>query len=364
MNARSLALLALAVGAAACGPKVAKEKPAQQDPPFVFPHSTHVDADVACTNCHPMDKATTLQANVRHVRIPDRPSKQNACKDCHDTDPKLKVPARTAPFRQRFDHAAHLPRVKGDCKVCHKAPPESGATSYPTPTMATCTACHNHQQDFAQARCTPCHVDLKGYYKPETAFAHQGDWLHTHGSLARSSADTCAACHDQTYCVQCHSPQTAPGRPSIVFPERVDRSFIHRGDYVSRHMIEAGANPASCRKCHGSAFCESCHEQQGMSQFDANFRIPASHQQPNWALPSTAGGLPQHAHAARRDISSCAGCHDQGAQATCVGCHRTAARGGIASDPVRNPNGPHPLSFITKHRNDDKTKNSMCLACH
>ncbi|HEY6100258.1 MAG TPA: hypothetical protein VIW03_12555, partial [Anaeromyxobacter sp.] len=185
-------------------------------------------------------------------------------------------------------------------------------------------------------------------------------WLRTHGTLARSSADTCAACHDQTYCAQCHSPQTAAGRPSIVFPERVDRTFIHRGDYVSRHMIEAGANPASCRRCHGPGFCQACHEEQGLSKFTANFRRPSSHEQSDWALPAVAGALPRHAHAGRRDISSCAGCHDQGAQATCVGCHRV---GGIATNPA-NPNGPHPTSFVTKHRGEDRSKNSMCAACH
>ena len=358
MNARYLALLALAAGATACGPKLATEQPARQDPPYVFPHSTHVDSDVGCVNCHQMDKATRLEAKVRHVRIPEHPAKLKACQDCHDKDPKLSLPARTAPFRITFDHAAHLPRVNGDCKRCHTAPPEAGDKEAKGPAMAACTSCHNHQQDFVQSRCTPCHVDLKGY-KPETAFAHQGDWLETHGSMVRTSAASCAACHDQTYCAQCHSPETAPGRPSIVFPERVDRSFIHRGDYVSRHMIEASANAASCAKCHGKAFCQSCHEEQGLSQFAVDYRRPQSHQQAGWAT-SAGGTLQKHAHAARRDISSCAGCHDQGAQATCVGCHRV---GGPASNPA-NPNGPHPLSFVTKHRGENKANNAMCAACH
>ncbi len=354
-------LLALALGAGACGPKLAKEKPAAQDPAFAFPHSTHVDSDVACTHCHAMEKATKLEAGVRHVAIPPRPSKQKACQDCHDTDPALKLPARARPFRLTFDHAAHLPRVKGDCKRCHAEPPEAGATEVKAPPMAACTACHNHQQDFAEARCAPCHTDLKGF-KPQTAFAHEGDWLRTHGSLARGSAESCAACHDQTYCAECHSPQTAAGRPSIVFPERVDRSFIHRGDYVSRHMIEAGASPGSCSRCHGPAFCQSCHEEQGLSKFVEGFRHPPSHDRPNWATPATVGAMPGHGHAARRDISSCAGCHDQGAAATCVGCHQV---GGIATD--NNPgnlNGPHPSSFVSKHRGEDKTKNAMCMACH
>jgi len=208
----------------------------------------------------------------------------------------------------------------------------------------------------------PCHVDLKGY-KPETAFKHQGEWIRQHAALARPSGESCAACHDQTYCAECHSPATAASRPSITYPERVDRTFIHRGDYVSRHMVEAGAAPASCRRCHGSAFCESCHEQQGISKLDpslgvstTNLRRPASHDQTGWATPATLGATPLHAPAARRDIVSCAACHDQGAQATCVGCHRP---GGIAGNTA-----PHPKKFLSAHTADDQKHNAMCRICH
>ena len=109
-----------------------------------------------------MDKAKALEANVRHVRIPANASKNKACADCHDTDPAPKLPKRAREFRVRFDHAAHLPRVKGDCKKCHAKPPEKGEKEAKTPPMEACTYCHEHQQDFAEARCTPCHVDLKG----------------------------------------------------------------------------------------------------------------------------------------------------------------------------------------------------------
>jgi len=350
MNAKLPILLALALGAAACSPKLAKEKPVKE-PAYAFPHSTHVDADVACSNCHPMAKATKLEAKVRHVSIPARPSKQKACQDCHDTDPPVKIPARSRPFRLWFSHADHLPRVNGDCKRCHVTQPEAGETVAKPPPMESCTSCHNHQQAFLESRCTQCHTDLKGY-APQTAFKHEGDWLRAHGGLARTSAESCAACHDQTYCAECHSPQTAAGRPSILFPERVDRSFIHRGDYVSRHMIEAGANPASCRRCHGPAFCDSCHQAQNVSDALASPRDPHP---VGWAIPPAAGQPPPHAQAARRDISSCAGCHDQGAQAICVGCHQV---GGVAGS------SPHPKKFRSTHDADDIAKNEMCKACH
>ncbi len=355
MNPRLLSTLPLALALAACGPKLSREQAPAEDPAYVFPHATHVDSDVACKRCHaPIEKATKLEAKVRHVQLPAKISKQEGCSDCHDTDPALKVPARTRAFRFTFSHADHLPRVNGDCKKCHLDLPEPKETEYDPPPMAACTSCHEHQRDYAQARCTPCHTDLKGY-RPESAFKHEGEWTKAHGALARPSAATCAACHDQTYCAECHSPTTAAGRPSIVFPEEVGRSFIHRGDYVSRHTIEAGADPAGCRRCHGPSFCDSCHEVNNLTKFSADPRRPASHDQAGWI---GVGSQQLHASAARRDISSCAGCHDQGAAATCVGCHNvatTTARGGVS---------PHPPSFTKKFDLSDVSKNAMCAACH
>ncbi|HEX9399901.1 MAG TPA: cytochrome c3 family protein [Anaeromyxobacter sp.] len=350
----SIPVLLLAVAAAACGYKPALQPDQTKQPPYVFPHSIHADAGVACTSCHDVSKATTLDPAVRHVQIPQTPSKQKACSDCHDKDPKPKIPARTRAFRVNFSHADHLARVGGDCRKCHVSQPEVNETDPRTPPMATCTACHVHQKAFAEARCRPCHVDLKGY-KPETAFRHEGSWLAVHGTLARSSGESCAQCHDQTYCAGCHSAATAPARLENIFPERVDRGFIHRGDYVSRHMIDAGANPASCRRCHGSAFCDACHAANGLSAVTGLPR-PGGPHPAGWAtLPPSDGG--PHKNAARRDIASCAACHDgAGAQQTCVVCHGSKV-GGFRVNP-------HPTKFLTSHDLGDTRENGMCRTCH
>jgi hypothetical protein len=345
-------LVGLAVAfATACGYKPAVQSDAAKQPAYAFPHEPHVEGEVACAECHAgVAKATQLDPAQRHVRLPANPSKQKVCSGCHDTDPVMKLPARQREFRVRFSHDQHMKLVNGDCRACHKQLPERGDTKPETPPMAACTACHKHQAEFAQARCTPCHVDLRGY-EPETAFRHVGNWIATHGALARPSAESCAACHDQTYCVACHSSATAPTRLENIFPERVDRAFIHRGDYVSRHMIDAGANPASCKRCHGSGFCESCHTLQGITNQFAGpgLRKPATHAAPDWT-----GVL--HARAARRDINNCAGCHDQGAQAVCITCH-----GGQTAQFRVNP---HPRSFLKAHDRDDQKDNAMCRNCH
>lgn len=351
-----LAAAVIALGALGACSKTAPAKTAAaaSDSPFVFPHTPHVEGDVPCLMCHAgVDKATAIEG-TRHVRLPANPAKNDACSGCHDTDPKVVVPARVKEVRFRFDHAAHLPRFGFDakkdnanktCQGCHQKLSEKNDAAAVKPPMSACTACHNHQADFNTARCTPCHVDLKGY-KPGSAFNHEGDWLRLHADLARTSAASCAACHDQTYCAECHASQTTPVRLSVIFPENVDRNFIHRGDYVSRHMIEARANAASCNRCHGKPFCESCHAVQNV----------LARGLPTDRSPHPAGFFQSHGPAARADISSCASCHDNGPNpaTNCVTCHKPGGVGG----------NPHPPSWNSKHDLGDVKNNKMCRACH
>jgi hypothetical protein len=345
-----VALLAV-VAATGCMKKdkwVAVEDQAEvKRPDVTFPHSIHADQGIECADCHQgVEKATSLRE--RHLPTTAK------CQECHDASPQYSVPAATAVEpRISFSHAQHLGLVKNDCAKCHEKLPEPGQARF-VPSMNTCTSCHNHQKDFNEARCMPCHVDLKGFpLVPEQAFAHQGDWLRIHANLARPTAQSCAACHDQTYCAECHAASTTPARPSIVFPEEVQRDFIHRGDYVSRHMIEAGANPASCLRCHGRPFCDSCHTQQNLTTNAIDPRNP----HPDGWMTQASGEW--HGDAARRNIAGCAGCHDQGADSLCVTCHQV---GGIADRPGVD-NGPHPRSFVSKHRGENKSK-PPCAACH
>lgn len=366
MNRHLLAAVAAAF-LAACAAKDTKPA-AKADPAYVFPHSPHVEGDVDCKACHAaVAKATRLEDRVRHVALPKKNG--DDCNGCHEDKDfkekinKLVVPARTRAFGVRFDHAAHLAKQGVTCVTCHKALPEAGQTTPSPLSMDTCTGCHNHQADFKAGRCTPCHVDLKRYEKPVASFQHQGDFLRLHGALARPSAESCAACHDQTFCADCHSGATAPARQAVLFPEQVQRDFIHRGDFQSRHMIEAGANPASCRKCHGSAFCEACHTQRNLTEMSQKLAAfsgvaPRNPHPAGWGIK---GSGDFHGTAARKNIVACAGCHDNGSDAVCILCHRVEAAGGI---PMPTPNGPHPSSFVSKHRGDDRTKRAMCMACH
>jgi hypothetical protein len=334
MNPSLPLLLALSLGAAQ-KPAAKPEPPPPPKPKVqeIFAHAPHQGV-VECADCHAgIEKAKGL--GERHIPAVAK------CSECHDD----KAPPARAPVEWHlvFSHADHLPRVKGDCATCHKALPEPTRAAV-SPPMSTCTACHNHADDFGRGRCTLCHVDLKSYpLRPVSAFSHEGDFLRTHGPLARSDVQACMICHDQTKCAECHSATTRPFKSELAFPEKVEAALIHRGDFVSRHTIEARAEPASCRRCHGSAFCESCHREQNLSPALAAPRTPH---------PPAQEWMRIHGTEARANIVACAGCHDQGASAVCVQCHRT---GGV---------NPHPPGWTGRHSAADQAKNSMCRICH
>jgi hypothetical protein len=343
MRAPAILLAALLSPLLACGAKPARPRAEAERAPTTFPHEKHGGFD--CTDCHTgIIKSTRLGDS----RLPGVAK----CEECHERNTpedkaKFNTPRREArEFELRFDHAAHLARVpKGECAACHRELPDPGQPWTTTPPMATCLACHQHQKDFAEARCSPCHVSLKRFpLKPVSELAHAGEFVKNHGRLAKGSAQACAVCHDQTFCARCHAAETGPLRVEIRFPEDVLPDFIHRGDFVSRHQLDAQADPASCRKCHGSHFCDSCHKEQGLSPRSLNPRDPHP---PGWA---TRGSGSFHGTAARSNIVACAGCHDQGASSICVLCHRTGGPAGV---------NIHPPGY----KPTDKTK-PMCRACH
>ena len=336
----------------------------------LFPHEKHAALD--CVDCHTgIPKSTKLG----EAKLPGLAK----CEECHPdvqkpTDESTRRVAealaslgRREPrdYQITFNHVDHLAYIQTKeandaCKTCHKNDqlPEVGAPRSTSPQMQACTDCHYHATEVAQAKCSPCHVSLRRFpLRPIEAlagFSHQGNFVLEHGQLAKNTAETCAQCHDQTYCANCHANATVPFRPEVQFPENVQIDFIHRGDYVSRHQIEAAAEPASCRKCHGSFFCDSCHTQQNISHRNALAKGTPHNPHPLGGAPPGSGDF--HGVAARQNIITCAGCHDQQGPANlCVTCHQV---GGVART------NPHTPSFLSKHPHSDIHKNGMCMACH
>jgi hypothetical protein len=316
-----------------------------------IPHARHAKAEVECVVCHEQVYDSEQLGDVA-------PAREQTCLTCHKERAKdcsmchTQVKARQAGTRSdqglRMSHAKHIERTKEDCAACHKQLPEPVATDQTRPSMDACLACHEHRAQFDAGNCKVCHADLARYpLKPTSSFTHAGNFVREHMRPARAAPETCATCHDQTFCTDCHA-KTVGLRVETKLPERVDRDFIHRNDFVTRHAIEGRADPVSCARCHGTSFCETCHTAQNLTPRGSNPRSPHP---PGFAA---RGGAQFHGDAARVDINACAACHDQGPRSNCVACHKVGGIGG----------NPHPPSFGARHDRAEAMSAGNCTPCH
>ena len=341
-----------------------------------FPEKKHQDLFRYCSTCHEGIAGARVGADPRR-------SLETACMECHadhrndcawchaDVDSAGKFPDRDRHLT--FSHEEHLKRTRGSCQRCHPgahgvdvegagsaAPPAVPAPAAAAPAAADvampaheqCFSCHQMKEFYEKLECANCHQDLSRYgLKPYEAFSHSGDFVRRgHGEMLKAggSVATCAQCHQPKFCDECHFTSTGLA-PAERWPEKVDRKFIHRGDYVYRHTWDARADPASCTKCHALSQCRQCHDERGVSERGALARNDGFKFHGAGVL--VPGSPDFHGTAARRDIVSCAACHADGASGNCVTCHASGQFGG----------NPHPPGFKSRL---SRTGAPVCRLCH
>ena len=317
---------------------------------IIIPHARHAQAEVDCGTCHEtIFDSTNLETsnlpNEKKCLSCHKEDKQKGnCAKCHtDAEKPQTFPVRVRELK--MNHAEHIERVKEDCSACHKTLPEPLRVEAMAPKMEGCLGCHEHREQFDSGNCAVCHKDLTRYpLRPIAAFSHRVDFVKNHRLDARSQGAVCTTCHEQTFCTGCHA-KTEAVRIDVRMAERTDLQFIHRNDFFSRHSVEAKADEAMCQRCHGVDFCTSCHARNNLEPGNPNSLDPH---------PPGFGQGPAHGAAARRDIVSCAACHDQGAASNCVTCHKVGGVGGT----------PHPPTWMLRHRREEIGRNVMCQTCH
>ncbi len=93
-------------------------------------------------------------------------------------------------------------------------------------------------------------------------YNHTITFTDSHRLAAYQDEQVCASCHEQSFCNDCHVTRSEL-KPSIKNQTENYRRMQHRGDYVSRHRIDARVDPTSCFRCHGnpasSQTCIPCH---------------------------------------------------------------------------------------------------------
>ncbi len=316
-----------------------------------FPHRAHL-VDLPCGT---PESPQCLTCNSCHTpsQVPRTGSVPGAklCDGCHHDDgppPKTMLVARVdRPYGEiAFDHDRHLAMasIQGQCVPCHAGVVTPGAASIPP--MSQCFTCHEHQEEWNRGECAPCHQphDLDRIL-PQTFLRHEGTFARNHGSAATEQKQLCQACHTQAECNECHDV-TQNLTVERRHPASLERSFVHRADFMVRHGIEAQSQPATCARCHEPSTCDSCHAEHGVSGNLLNARNPHP---PGWIGTDTQSG-DFHGREARRDILLCAGCHEQGPATNCIRCHKVGAYGG----------NPHPRGW--KGSRSDNSE--MCRYCH
>lgn len=300
---------------------------------------------LSCTGCH-------RGAEASHDRF--APPGLAQCSSCHSqTDERwqhaLKPRPLAAPAAGKaivFSHELHLPmrELKGQCVKCHAGAVSITGTPALFPPMAKCLDCHEHRQQFQAGSCNPCHreQDLRGL-RPVSFMSHDAAWTRRHGDSARREGEWCSRCHAQTMCDACHDA-SRPLRPAQVNPEKLEREWVHRFDFLSRHALESDLQPGQCFTCHQRTECDACHASRGVS---AAVRGAANPHPAGWA---SGLGSNTHGPAARRNLASCAACHDQGPASNCVRCHAVGGFGG----------NPHPAGF----RSTEPLTAPQCAVCH
>ncbi|MGD8780229.1 MAG: cytochrome c3 family protein [Ignavibacteria bacterium] len=339
-----------------------------------FSHQLHT-ADIECADCHSgVNESVSLDDRLLPVKdfcaechdVED----DEACETCHYED--VFEPLLQKKSELIFNHSIHLTNDLVECTACHIGFEEidySSESEFAFPPMSNCFECHNGTS-LASNDCELCHKSTVGLI-PENHMS--ADFIKHHQFMVEVD-ENCVMCHDDNFCGQCHVGTTAldvtnsatdfytPYSPHdyVDNTKQQQINLVHDLNYRFTHGIDAKGKTLECESCHSvESFCAECHNVNG-GDFAIGGFVPYSHTQSNFTTigRGTGGGL--HAILAKRDIESCAACHDtQGADANCILCH---------SDPdgIKGTNPrTHESGFMSDDKGDFHSDNgAICYTCH
>jgi len=121
-----------------------------------------------------------------------------------------------------------------------------------------------HPEDLAPGKrptCTGCH-ESRSESIDYARYDHTVFFADSHRQEAYRNEQLCAMCHATSFCNDCHATRVEL-KPSLRNQTDNFRQMPHRGDYLSRHVIDGRMDPTSCFRCHGNPksaiSCKSCH---------------------------------------------------------------------------------------------------------
>ncbi|HEY5949060.1 MAG TPA: cytochrome c3 family protein [Kofleriaceae bacterium] len=222
-----------------------------------FDHSAHVKS--TCESCHGdlrnVDLATTrdLPTMASCLSCHLDGGDQRQCTSCH-------FAAIGGLMETKFPHGELVPRQTGLGDE-HGPMFERDHKQQARRNDATCNACHD------KSECVECH---QGVVKP--AEFHTGNYLLVHASEAKRGRPDCSACHRaQTVCVACHERSGLGTRGETDFNSRDPIKQFHPLGWASQgagpnlHAAVAKRSVGSCASCHREEDCLQCHSAEATS---------------------------------------------------------------------------------------------------
>jgi hypothetical protein len=303
-----------------------------------FSHAFHVkEQGIACTDCHhavmgSKDAADNLMGDHESCKSCHQEQIDSTCSFCH-VDPENIVPIPHGSRQFIFSHERHAAKDSIACETCHPGIDNlTYATEANIPTMKTCVGCH--EQRSVARECATCHTNFATLIPADH---REGDFKKEHSRLTRLGelSVTCATCHTESFCQDCHSGAELHGFGSYkdLMADPLPRAALRDGpaaqklqkvhdlNYRFTHASDAMSKRLDCASCHEEAtFCVQCH-QAGGNITQQKF-IPSTHTEAGFVVLGKGSGGGRHAELAKRDLETCAACHDvQGTDPTCLRCH-------------------------------------------
>jgi hypothetical protein len=365
--------------------QVSRAAPAQCLTCHTHRASEHLGDDNRCATCHvPLTQATGLSAEAvaglpkppSHQRsdftsahAPATPVSSVSCATCHarESCSRCHVNAASQPLIAALARDTRVARLMTGKPASYPVPAdhqrdaftrEHGAQARETP--ARCATCH------ARPSCITCHINSSNptvasmptaerggapgvslklmpmrrramlmtsppeadtvSQAPRAVRVHDASFRSNHKAEASSSM-SCAGCHEQQFCSNCHTGEAT-------------RRF-HAANFIQKHAADSWGRETQCSSCHNTElFCRSCHRESGLAS-RGRLDVAFHNAQPQWLL--------QHGRAARQGLQSCATCH---AQRDCLTCHSTIGWGV----------SPHGAGFKAGRMADRNA--TQCLLCH
>ncbi|HEX9092587.1 MAG TPA: NapC/NirT family cytochrome c [Coriobacteriia bacterium] len=308
----------------------------------------------ACSACHPADFQLKPPSHLEESFFPkghaelgkkDEEHVKEAAKEAEELKKELEAEGADPKLADPVPYCSTCHITSKFCSGCHGMeiphPEEFKTKSHPeaVKTQAEkCVMCHGKPEETGF--CDNCHHGSKISWTFDKAIP----WKTQHAAaVVKGSVDSCiGACHEQTFCFDCHS-KTKP-LPS----SHKGANWLHRANpdpFAKDKAVHAtsAANIKACEICHGAGgtsagFCMGCH------------KLPMAH-------PAEFKSF--HAKTGRDNPAVCSNCHRF--KEICGNCHHKGAKLDVPWRSIHAATvnaGGGADCFVKCHKKD------FCVACH